>query len=163
MKALKILVQIIIFCFILISTFGIYDHYSNKQAYDVQEKIIATLDTGFNEQSSIKLTNIGGINWEKVCFISYELNGYDAAHGLDIPIKYLKIPSKSFSQIADETYTEFKGSEYGMVFWSLEHKIFVAIPLDDSAKVTAYECHDGKNLVLFNKVTPEGRVLNLSQ
>lgn len=163
MKSLKFLAKIIIFLVIVIFAFNAYDYYRNKQAYDVKEEIIKTLNTGFNEQKSIELENIGGMKWEQICFISYELNGIDVSNGLDIPVRYLKIPESAFSQIANESYNEFKGNEYGIAFWSLEHKMFVAILLKDAAKIPSYECHDAQNLVLLSQIKLEGRILTFNK
>lgn len=103
MKALKFFAKILLLLLIVVCVFGVYDHYQNKQAYEVKRKILDVLSSDLEDQKTIELENIGGVEWEQVCFISYELNGYDSAHGLDIPIKYLKIPENAFSQIADET------------------------------------------------------------
>lgn len=163
MKSIKYLTVFITLCLLPIFVFDIYDHYKHKQAYDAKKTIIEVLESGFKEQKSIELDNIGNINWEQICFISYELNGIDVSDGLDIPVRYLKIPRTAFSQVANEYYNEFKTSRYGLVFFSVEQKILVAISLKDAEKIPASECHNAKNLVLLNQVTPQGRLLNFSQ
>lgn len=164
MKILKYVTLFIIFCFISILTFDVYDHYKNSRAFDAKEKIIEIVNLGFEQQKPIELGSIGGINWEQVCFISYELNGIDVSDGLDIPVRYLKIPREHFSQIANEHYNDLsKTWRYGLVFFSRAQKTFVAISLEDSEKIPASECHDAKNLMLLNKMTSEGRLLTLSE
>lgn len=163
MKILKYLAIFLILCLVFILIYNVYDFYKNRTAYNVKNKIIETFTSGFNEQKPIELENLGGVEWEQVCFISYELNGIDVSNGLDIPVRYLKIPRAAFSQVANEHYNEFKGHRYGMVFYSLRQKILVAILLKDVQSLSPSECKSAKNLVLLKQFKSEKSFLAFGQ
>lgn len=140
-----------------------YDYYKNHQAFDVKDRIVKNINRSFLEQKPIELDRIGGVDWEQICFISYELNGNDVSDGLDIPFKYLKIPKNAFSQIANESYWEFEGGQYGLVFFTTKQKMFIAITLGDVNKTPYFECHEAKNLVLQNHLISGERLVSLAK
>jgi hypothetical protein len=162
MKILRYLLGFIISFIFLVLFVPIWmDSYKNSDAYSVQKTIIEALNDGFKRTDPIDVENIGGIGWETVCFISYELNGIDVSDGLDIPVRYMKIPRKTFSQVANDYFTEFKSSRYGLVFFSTDQKILVAVVLKDSEPVPASECHSAKGLMLHHSNGKHGRSLVL--
>lgn len=159
MKALKYIAVFIIFTII----FEAYNRFKNSEALETKSNIIEAINFGFKKKIPISLENIGGVSWDKVCFISYELNGIDVSDGLDIPVKYLKIPKHAFSQIANESYNEFVGNRAGLVFWSIKREMFVAIQLKDTGSIPAFDCHDAKDLTLLNQPTKDGHTLTLTR
>jgi hypothetical protein len=100
--------------------FVVPERVQDREAVLVKDQVAQTLSPLFWYDEDISLQNIGGISWDLVCLGTYEAKGIDVASAHWIAAQALKKEDRLISsyKVADEYYTELKGSRYGLVFIS---------------------------------------------
>lgn len=145
--------------------YAIVEVYSNRRAFDVRGRINQAFAIGLKEGYIPPLRAVGGIEWDYICSGSYEARGIDVASTRWIAehafIRHIddKLQDLSGFDIADQTYTEFSGSEYGLVYVSVKEKLVVGTLFPDSVLLKSLGCVSAKDASL-NEIINTGHDKN---
>lgn len=132
------------------------DTYKNGSAYKLQRIIQKEINAIVQDNKEISLETIGGVQWDYICFASYEAKGIDVADGIDVVQYGLNKHTLDFPDyaVANENYNELSPDWlYGLVFVSNSEQMLVAISLDKvfSASSTEDTCSKASSAQLINE------------
>lgn len=128
----------------------------NIRAYHVRDQVLHAFSVTPQSGAAPVLAGIGGVAWDYICVGSYEAKGIDVASAKWIAeharMKHIDSPKQDFSgfDIADEIYTEFAGSQHGLVFVSLQEKLLVGTLFPEDVGIEGEGCVEAADAALVD-------------